>query len=228
MSKVGFIKHSTMKSIVYASILVLFLLGFLAPQLASAQTSGSSADGSFRFSTEDGLTKSIEFSAITNRDGSTTGKLTFNDSAEIPDLDVDGTRREGSNGSVSGLYVEAAFDCLVIERNRAVMSGVVTSSNIGDNIGQRVLLVVEDNGNGSEDKVAWGIYKPAEKWERSDAELKEDPGALLTWMASDAERRDDAEVLYPKDESIGCQSSPLSSYSFDDVRYWGGDIQVKQ
>ena len=222
-----------MKSIARASILALSLLWcFTIPHLAAAQTGGTSANGSFKFSLEDGLTKYIEFNASTNQEGSTTGRMTFSGPAEIPVQDVDGTGRAGFSGSLSSLYIEAVFDGLVVERNRAVMSGVVTGSNLGDYIGRRVLLAVEDNGDctdpNAQDKITCGLYETAEEeWVPTDAEWRDDNGALLTWIATDAERRDDVGVPSNKSKVISCQSFPLSSYSFEDVKYGDGDIQVR-
>ncbi len=50
MSKVDFIISSTVKSMVRASILALALLSFVTPSSTAAQTGGSVADGSIRYS----------------------------------------------------------------------------------------------------------------------------------------------------------------------------------
>jgi hypothetical protein len=221
-----------MNSIVRTSILALSLLIFSAPHLISARAGGPTVGGSLRFSIEDGLSKYVEFNASSDGEGKTTGKMTFNGPMEIPDQNVDGEERAGFSGSLSDLYVEAEFDGLLVEDNRAVMSGTITGSNLSDYIGQRVLLVVEDNGTGAEsegDKLTWGIYKPATGgWIPTDAELKEDDGALLKWVATDAEREDDKGIPSGKNIDITCQSFPLSSFSFDEFRDADGDIQVRQ
>jgi len=54
------------------------------------------------------------------------------------------------------------------------------------------------------------------------------PGVALTWIATDAERRDDVGVPSKKSAEITCQSFPLSSFSLDDVRSGDGGIQVQQ
>jgi hypothetical protein len=220
-----------MKSVACAAILALLLLSYATPNLAATRAVGPVAEGSYRFTTSDGLSKAVEFSAATNADGSVSGKMALNGPVEIPDQDVDGTGQKDFSGSLADFYVEAEFDGLVVENNRAVMSGTVTASNVGEFIGRRVLLVVEDNGDGSDpkaqDAITWGLYKPAdESWVASDAELKEDPGVGLTWWATDAERKDDKGVSSNKSKAIDCQTFPLSSYLFDDVRYEGGDIRV--
>ena len=223
---------STMKSIACASILALSLLSFPALPSTAAQPSGGSAEGSFRFSLEDGLTKSIEFSATANGDGTATGRVTFSGPAEIPDQDVDFNGNGGFSGRIENLSIEAEFDGMVVERNRAVMSGVVTGSTLGDYIGQRVLLVVEDNGAGIEDregdKFTWGIYKPAEEgWIPSDADLREDDGWSMTWIATDADRRDDEGYQITRNWSLNCQTFPLGTYDFGDFTEGSGDIQVR-
>lgn len=231
MSKFRFIRSLTIKSIVSASILALTLLG-LTPQPATAQTGGASATGKFEFSSGDRLTKYIEFNAATNSDGSTTGEMTFSGAAEIPDQDVEGTGRADFSGSLPNLHIEAKFDSLLVKRNMAVMSGTVTGSNLEGYIGQRVLLVVEDNGDGIKDRLqdtlTWGLYKPAaQEWIPADAELADDNGARLSWIATDAEREDDKGVPSNQSKVTSCQSFPLSSFSFVDAEQSSGNIQVR-
>lgn len=231
MSKVNFIISSTFKSMVRASILALALLSFITQSSTAAQTGGSAADGSIRYSLEDGLIKNIEFSAVANSDGSATGRMTFSGPAEFPDQDVDGTGRASFSGRLENLSIQAEFDAMMVERNRAVMSGVVTGSTLGDYIGQRVLLVVEDNGDGigeRGDKFTLGLYKPAEEgWLPADADLREDAGWGLTWIATDAERREDEGVQITRNWVLNCQSFPLSSYDFTDATQGDGNIQVQ-
>lgn len=233
MSKFRFTAISMMKSISCASILALSLLSLPASHLAAVRAAGPSAEGSFKFSGEEGLTKSIEFSAAADGSGGATGRMSFNGPAETSDQDVDGSGEKGFSGKLENLYIEAKFDGLLVEKNRAVMSGTVTESNLGDYIGQRVLLVVEDNGDGSDeksrDKFTLGVYKPVSvNWTPTDAELKEDEGAHLTWIATDAEREDDKGVPSKKSTEITCQSFPLASFSLDDVRSGDGSIKVQE
>lgn len=219
-----------MKSLICASILALSLFGLAS--LASAQTSGSAA-GSFRFAGDDGMAKFIEFKSAINADGTTSGKMTFSGPVEIPDQDVDGTGSKAFSGKLDNLYIEVEFDSMTVERNRAVMSGIVTVCNVEDYLKQRVLLVVEDNGyspdNKETDKVTWGFYKPSEiNWVPSDAELEDDKGASMVWLATDAERKDDVGVWSNQSKEITSKSFPLESYSLNDVQYGDGDIQVQQ
>jgi hypothetical protein len=128
-------------------------------------------------------------------------------------------------------YVKAAFDCLTVQHNRAVMSGVITESSVGELIGHRVLLVVEDDGEGisaSNDKLTWGVYEPVNRnWIPQDAEVPGDNGALLDWIATDYERPDDPGIPARQSDVIGCHTFSLSAYSFIDVRHGQGNIQVR-
>jgi hypothetical protein len=217
---------------VCASIMALVLLCFVMPSRTAAQSNGA-ADGSISFSLEDGFTKSIKFTAVANSDGSASGRMTFSGPAEFPDQDVDGTGRAGYSGKIENLFIQAEFDGIVVERNRSVMSGVVTGATLSDYIGQRVLLVVEDNGDAigekGGDKFTWGIYKPAEEgWIPADAELKEDNGWSMTWLATDAERRGDKGVQITRNWMLNCQTFPLSAYDFVDPTEGDGNILVKE
>jgi hypothetical protein len=221
-----------MKSIIRISILALSLFGLLAPHSASAQQAGgSSAAGSLEFLSPDGFKKRLEFSAVKDSEGNATGKMTLSGAEEIPEQDVDGTGCAGFSGKVEDLRVEAEFDGMVVEGNKAVLSGRVTASSLAEYIGQRVLLVVEDNDGGGDqtDKLSWAFYKPAEvNWTPTDAELEKDEGALLTWVATDAEREDDKGVPMPKASGeVGPQSLPLSAHDLADVTYLDGNIKVQ-
>jgi hypothetical protein len=213
-----------MKIKAFASILALFLLCLTAPQVVNAQ----SASGNYQFSFEDKYTKQLEFDARKNADGSTSGHMFFSDEAKIAILDVDGTGEK--EFTYPGFYIKVDLDDLVIDKNQAAMSGTVRDSSVSEFIGQRVLLTVEDNGDNTRvpDKLTWGIYQPVVRnWIPSDAELKDDPGVGMRWLATDAERRDDKGYMMPRDESIGTQSFPISSYVFVDVAGAAGDIIVR-
>jgi hypothetical protein len=123
------------------------------------------------------------------------------------------------------------------------MSGTVTGSNVGDYIGQRVLLVVADDyvremPEGEEkpegyeeqkpqDTLTWGLYKEVKRdWIPTDAELEYDEGARLTWWATDAEREDDKGIPSHPSREITARTFPLSSHDFE-LKYAEGDIQVQ-
>ncbi|HEX8843964.1 MAG TPA: hypothetical protein VF791_04945 [Pyrinomonadaceae bacterium] len=212
-----------MKITRFASILALFLLSFATSQVATAQ----SAHGTYQFSLADGYTKYVEFEATAQSNGSAVGGVFLSDEAPVLTQDVDGTGEQEER--YAGFYIRAEFDGMVVNRNQAVMSGTVTESSINSLIGQRVLLMVEDNGDntGEPDKLTWGIYQPIERdWTPSDAEWEKDPGVGLTWRATDAEQRDDEGYLMPRSEEINAQSFPVSAYSFLDVERPVGDIRV--
>ena len=211
-------------------------LSSLAVCLAAASPSGAekggpSASGGFRF-TVAGLAQTVDFNVMTDKDGGTSGELTFSGAAEIPDQDVDGEGGPASGGAVTDVHYTARFDCLEVSGNRAVMSGFVTGSTLPAYIGRRVLLVAEDNGEGvkaeAPDRLTWGVYaQRARSWTPSDAELEEDPGVGLMWTATDAERTDDVGVPSHRSDEVTCKSFPLSSYSLVDVAHGDGNIQVR-
>ncbi len=219
-----------MKSIACALILALFLLSLTAPQLTTAQTRGSSASGSYKFILEDGLIKYVEFNAVTDEKGTTTGLMTFTDEAQISNqYDVEDPQKWDAPPE---FYIKAEFDGLTVEKNRALMSGIVRDSSHATYVGKWVQLVVEDNGDDlkSPDKLTWRLCSPtAGGWIPTDAERKSDDGAFLRWWATDAERKDDVGV--PSKNLIsgdmkGCEKFPLSTYSFVDLTKWEGNIQV--
>src|SRR6266550_1673047 len=138
-----------MKTIVSASILVLFLISLATPLLTAAQTSGPSASGNYRFVLEDALAKSVEFNASSDERGTTTGQMIFRDEARILEQDVDGVG-DPPRESPAEFYIQADLDSLTIENNRAVMSGIIRDSSHQSYIGKWVQLVVEDNGDNPE------------------------------------------------------------------------------
>lgn len=219
-----------MKTIACVSLLGLFLLSFAAPGLSAAGASGSSANGDFQFSLLDGELRYIQFDVRTQKNGETKGQMTFNEPGTVVGTEA-GTGSSSIN-SPAGLFMTAEFDCLQIKGKAAVMSGVITQSNALNAIGARILLVVEDNGEGSNapspDKLTWGVYtQTAQNWTPSDADLENDPGVGLTWLATDAERSDDVGIPSNQSKVVGCQSFPLSSYTLVDVPHGFGNIQVK-
>ena len=216
-----------MKSIFAAFIAALLFVSLAAPGLVAAGRNGPSANGSFQFALEDGAARFLEFHAREQNKGSVVGEMTFSDPAVVPVGDPDG----GAPGT-PGALVRAKFDCLKITGNRAVMSGEIFDSNILSAIGLRVLLVVEDNGEGvniaTADKLTWGIYQPAGgAWVPKDAERDDDNGAALTWLAKDFERPEDLGIPSNQSKVIGCQSFSLEAYSFVNIVHGGGNVQVQ-
>jgi hypothetical protein len=217
-----------MKIKAFVSILALFLLSFATSQLATAQTAGSAASGTYQFSLEDGYTKYVDFAAKTQADGSTAGQMTLTDEAPLYYQDVDGTG--APEAKYDGFYIKADFDDLVVDKNKAVMSGTVRDSNIRELIGERVLLTVEDNGDNTRvpDHLTWGVYNPVViDWKPSDSEWKDDPGVGMRWWATDAEIKDDKGIAMPRSEAINTQTFTMGSYDFATIARGAGDIKVQ-
>jgi hypothetical protein len=217
-----------MKSTICASIFLFVLLSIALPSLSLAGADGPSASGSFQFTVDEGQPKYLNFNARQQNNGRTVGEMTFTDPSATPVIDPD---TPSANGPTTGASVRATFDCLKIDGHRAVMSGQIVESNVLSAIGLRVLLVVEDNGEGvnaANDRLTWGVYQnPATGWTPKDAERDDDIGASLSWLATDAERSDDVGIPSNQNKIIGCQSFPLSSYSFVDIAHGGGNVQVQ-
>src|SRR5690349_2507970 len=70
-------------------VFVLSLVFLATPLLAKAQA--GAANGNFKFIMEDGLTKALEFDAVSDEKGGATGFFQFNDEAKVVFQDVDGT-----------------------------------------------------------------------------------------------------------------------------------------
>src|SRR5262245_62116631 len=116
----------------------LFVLSVL--MLASAaKGKNAQANGNFDFSLGN-ATGAIVFDANGSDGGGADGHMSFTST-----FDAGAPEDEGEGGSESTTVAfEAEFDCLRVEENRAVMSGVITSSTLPDQIGQQVILAVVD------------------------------------------------------------------------------------
>jgi hypothetical protein len=219
-----------MKIPICAAILLLVSLSIALPTLIFAGADGPSATGSFQFTVDEGQPKFLDFNAREQNNGHTVGQMTFTDPNATVVVDPDAS--PSANGPTTGASIRATFDCLKISGNRAVMSGIIVESNVLTAIGLRVLLVVEDNGEGinapAADRLTWGVYQnPATGWIPKDSERDDDNGASLSWLATDAERSDDVGIPSNPSRIVGCQSFPLSSYSFVDIAHGGGNVQVQ-
>ena len=218
-----------MKIVACLSLATLFLFSHALPDATNAANGGPSANGDFWFSAGDGVTRYVKFNAKVNPDGTSKGEMTYVDPAATPESDLDNA--EGPSNASAGVTIRIEFDCLVVNANQAVMSGVIVESGFPNSIGQRVLLTVEDNDEGIKapgpDRLAWGVYKKAiGGWVPADAERDSDP-PVPAWLVTDGERTDDPGYLSNRSTAISCQSFPLSSYSFIDVKHGGGNVQVK-
>ena len=216
-----------MKRIFFGAVTAILFAVLASPALTFAGADGPSASGNFQFTLEDGQPRYLEFNAREQNKGSVVGEMTFSDPTVVPVGDPDATSGPGTAGAL----IRAKFDCLKITGNRAVMSGVIFESNVLSAVGLRVLLAVEDNGEGvnaANDKLTWGIYQPPSSgWVPTDAEREDDRGAGLTWIATDFERPDDPGVPSNQSKTVGCQNRWLAALDFTDVKHGGGNIQVQ-
>ena len=216
-----------MKRIIFAAVAALAVVTLTLPALTFAGNDGPSASGNFQFSLEDGQSKFLEFNAREQNKGTIVGEMTFSDPSVVP---VDDPDVSGGSGT-PGALVRAKFDCLKIDGNKAVMGGVISESSILSAIGLRVLLVVEDNGEGvnaANDKLTWGVYtSQGTSWTPKDAERDDDNGASLSWIARDFERPDDVGIPSNPSKIVKCESFSLGAYSFVDVAHGGRNIQVQ-
>lgn len=217
------------KSVSTLMMACVIFVGGIGGAAHAPDNAGPSANGTFQFTVGDGSVRYVSFNARIHKDNTVTGEMTYTNPSESPEVNPDNAY---TPPTITGVSVKATFDCLVINSNRAVMSGVIVESNIGAALGRRVLLVVQDNEQGINasdlDKLSWGIYEPHNmNWTPADSELENDTGASLRWIATDSERPDDAGIPSHPDPTIGCQSFPISSYAFVDIQHGAGNIQVK-
>jgi hypothetical protein len=214
-----------MKSIIGAFVAALLLVCLALPNLVFAGAEGATATGSFKFAMEDGETKYVEFKATELADGQATGEMTLSDPSAAPVEDPDNPEEKPA----PGIIVRAKFDCMETGQNTAVLGGEIYDANVKSAIGQRILLVVEDNGvEGEKDRLTWGIFQqPATGWTPSDAELDDDKGASLSWTATDAELKEDVGIKMPLSKLVQCKTFPASTLEFPEFKYTGGDLQVQ-
>ena len=224
-----------MKRVLCAAMLALSLLSFSALRPSAAHTQEQAAEGRFWFTTNDGVTRYVEFSAAGDGKGGASGGMTFNDTSKIPDDDNDGDPPPHPPDAPSEFYVKADFDTMTVEKNRAVMGGVVIDSSHRSYIGRWVQLVVEDNADNPRlpDRLSWGFCRPEPGgWVPSDYDQPGDTGAYLSWWATDAERKDDVGIpsrpAAGSEPTKGCRLYTLAAYDYVVAEKWEGDIVVRQ
>jgi hypothetical protein len=210
--------------------LVLSLVFLATPLIGFAQT--GAANGNFKFIMEDGLTKSFEFDARSDERGGATGSMLFNDEAQIVFQDVDGTGDVPKEEPVP-FFMKASLDAMTIEKNRAIINGVISDSSYRSYIGKWVQLVIEDNdGVEVPDKFVWTFCTPEPGgWIPSDAEDPNDRGAFLSWWATDAERKDDVGIPSPNlipGMLKSCKVYPVQAYEFATILKGDGVLTIKQ
>ncbi|HJT68185.1 MAG TPA: hypothetical protein VJ749_17140, partial [Pyrinomonadaceae bacterium] len=122
---------------------------------------------------------------------------------------------------------------MTIEKNRALINGVVRDSNYPGYIGKWVQLVIEDNdGIEVPDRFVWTFCQPDPGgWIPSDYEVPGDRGAFMSWWATDAERKDDVGIPSPNlipGSLKSCRIYSLASFEFASILKGDGTIQIKQ
>jgi hypothetical protein len=210
-----------------ASLFALCLVFVATPLPTSAQVAGT-VGGKYKFIMEDELAKYIEFEAKSGERGMASGYMLFTDEAKIADQDPDG---EPSKDEAVPFFMKAEFDSMTIEKNRALISGVVKDSSLRSYIGKWVQLVIEDNdGREFPDKFVWSFCQPeAGGWIPSDAEVPNDQGAWMSWWATDAERKDDVGIPSPNlipGSLKACKAHSLQSYEFVQFLKGEGEISI--
>ena len=219
-----------MLSRVSTAFFVLCFVFLATPLLASAQT--GTASGRFKFFMDDELLKAFEFDARSDERGGATGFMQFTDEAKIVFQDVDGTGDIPKEEPVP-FSMKADFETMTIEKNRAVINGVVRDSSYRSYIGKFVQLVIEDNdGVEVPDKFVWSFCQPEPGgWIPQDAEDPNDRGAFLSWWATDAERKDDVGIPSPNlipGNLKSCKVHPIRAYEFVPILKGEGVITIKQ
>lgn len=212
-----------------ASLFVLCLLLLATPLHASAQA--GTATGKYKLIMEDGLVKSLEFDAKSDERGGTSGFLVFTDEAKLEIQDVDGTGDIIPEEPVP-FFMKADMNAMTIDKNQAIIGGVVSDSSYRSYIGKWVQLVIEDNdGIEVPDKFVWSFCQPEPGgWIPSDAEVPGDRGAFMSWWATDAERIDDVGIPSPNlipGILKSCVVHPIRAYEFATFK-GDGVITIRQ
>ena len=212
-----------------ASLFTLCLVFLASPLLAFAQV--GAANGTYKFVMEDGFAKYLEFDATSDDKGVATGYMIFNDEAPVVFQDVDGTGE--SKDEPLPFSMKAEWSSMTIEKNHAVLNGVVRDSNYAGYIGKWVQLVIEDNdGIEVPDRFVWSFCQPEPGgWIPEDAEVPGDRGAFMSWWATDAERKDDVGIPSPNlipGNLKSCRAYPLAGYEWATILKGDVTIQIKQ
>lgn len=214
---------------VCASLFVMSLVLLATPLLASAQ---GTATGKMKFIMDDDLSKYLEFDAKSTERGGATGYMIFTDEAKVEIIDVDGTG-DVPKEEPQPFSMKAEFDSMTIEKNRAIISGVVRESTYRSYIGRWIQLVIEDNdGVEVQDKFVWTFCQPEPGgWIPEDSEVPGDRGAFMSWWSTDAERKDDVGIPSPNlipGTLKACRSYPLANFEFASIQKPDGAIAIRQ
>ena len=217
---------------VFPSLFILCLVLLATPFSTSAQQPGA-ASGKYKFvMDDDGLVKYLEFDVRTDERGGTQGYFLFTDEAKAP-LEEPNGDEGGRKGESLAFSMKADLSEMTIEKNRAVISGMVRESSHSRYLGQWIRLVIEDNdGVEVADKFGWSFCAQEQGgWIPSDAEVPGDRGAFMSWWATDAERKDDVGIPSPNlipGNLKGCRPYPVFAYDFAEFLKGEGTITIKR
>jgi len=212
-----------------ACLFALVLVFLALPLPTSAQVAGT-IGGNYKFIMDDELSKYLEFSATSTEREGANGYMIFTDEAKVVVSDPDGEPAKDEGVAFS---MKADLDSMIIENNRALVTGVVRDSTVAAYIGRWVQLVIEDNdGIETPDKFVWQFCEPEPGgWIPSDAEWKDDQGAFMSWWSTDEERKDDVGIPSPSlipGSLKACRAHPLQSYTFAEILKGEGVITIKR
>jgi len=206
--------------------LLLSLLWFGIPGSSAASDGAANITGGGTFFVGNNLKGHFNFNAVTHRDGTVTGHLSLRDPEETPNQNVDGTAELGLEALSDGVDLNADIDSLNVNGTRAALSGVIRNATVPRYVGLRIIITVEDNGegDGEPDKITWGFYQRVNRRLVKDEE-NPDAGAYPVGeqiLATDFENPEAGAFLVGESDLDG-HSFPLSSYSLTDID--AGNIQ---
>src|SRR5689334_12914678 len=101
-------------------VVCVIVAGGIGSAAHAPDNAGPSANGTFQFTVGDGSVRYVSFNARIHSDNKVTGEMTYTDPSALPEVDTDNA---STPSTTAGLSVKASFDCMVINGNRAVMSG---------------------------------------------------------------------------------------------------------
>jgi hypothetical protein len=215
---------------VSTSLFILCLVFLATPLITFAQA--GAANGNYKFVMEDGFTKYLEFDARSDDKGTASGYMVFTDEAPLNFQDVDGNK-DPQDESGLPFSMKAELQSMTIEKNRAIINGVVRDSSHAGYIGKWVQLVIEDNdGVEVPDKFVWSFCQPEPGgWIPQDAEVPGDRGAFMSWWSTDFERKDDVGIPSPDlipGSLKSCRAYPQGGYEFASILKGDGIIKISQ
>jgi len=215
-------------SLIVFPLFFSFLLRTSRPETLTNE--GSAVQGSFEILLDGGEKRIIEFHATRATDGTTSGETIFRDvvSENAPKPTPSA---EGAPETAKVLFMKADVDCLVIEDNKAMMSGSIVESTLPQYVGRRVLIVAQEDrlrkGTEKHDRLTWGVYRNTQpNWIAQDQERPDEP-TNLSRIATDAERPEDEGTPSNKEMLVGCHTFPLSSFAFFNAKQGHGSVKVK-